>query len=69
MQYKNHHILPPAAFTKLITLDEVVVRLFGDLPVPRAIGAEAFAQLESFSQVRDADPSVARHRQRRLTFG
>jgi hypothetical protein len=31
---KNHHILPPAAFTKLITLDEVVERLFGDLPMP-----------------------------------
>jgi hypothetical protein len=28
---KNHHVLPPAAFTKLKTLDEVVVRLFGEL--------------------------------------
>ena len=28
---KNHHILPPAAFTKLKTLDEIVVRLFGEL--------------------------------------
>jgi hypothetical protein len=27
---KNHHILPPAAFIKLKTLDEVVVRLFGE---------------------------------------
>lgn len=30
---KNHHVLPPAAFTKLRTLEEVVVRLFGELPV------------------------------------
>lgn len=29
---KNHHVLPPAAFTKLKSIDEVVVRLFGDLP-------------------------------------
>ena len=29
---KNHHELPSAAFTKLKTLDEVVVRLFGELP-------------------------------------
>jgi hypothetical protein len=28
---KNHHELPPAAFTRLKTLDEVVARLFGDL--------------------------------------
>jgi hypothetical protein len=28
----NHHVLPPGAFTKLKTLDEVVVRLFGELP-------------------------------------
>ena len=28
----NHHVLPPAAFTKLKTLDEVVVRLFGEIP-------------------------------------
>jgi hypothetical protein len=28
---KNHHELPPAAFTKLKTLDEVVVRLFGEI--------------------------------------
>jgi hypothetical protein len=26
----NHHELPPRAFTKLKTLDEVVVRLFGE---------------------------------------
>lgn len=26
---KNHHVLPPAAFTKLKTLDEVVACLFG----------------------------------------
>jgi hypothetical protein len=30
---KNHHVLPPAAFTKLKTLDEVVARLFGELPI------------------------------------
>jgi len=29
---KNHHVLPPAAFTKLKTLDEVVARLFGEIP-------------------------------------
>jgi hypothetical protein len=29
---KNHHVLPPGAFTKLKTLDEVVVRLFGEIP-------------------------------------
>ncbi len=29
---KNLHQLPPAAFTKLKTVDEVVVRLFGELP-------------------------------------
>jgi hypothetical protein len=29
---KNHHVLPPAAFTKLKTLDEIVVRLFGEIP-------------------------------------
>lgn len=28
---KNHHVLPPAAFAKLKTLDEVVVRLFGNI--------------------------------------
>ncbi len=28
---KNHHVLPPAAFTKLISLDEVVAKLFGNL--------------------------------------
>jgi hypothetical protein len=28
---KNHHALPPAAFTKLKTLDEIVVRLFGEI--------------------------------------
>jgi hypothetical protein len=30
---KNHHVLPPSAFTTLNTVDEVVVRLFGELPV------------------------------------
>jgi|ERR1035437_295550 hypothetical protein len=30
---KNHHVLPPAAFTKLKTVEEVVERLFGELPV------------------------------------
>lgn len=29
---KNHHELPPAAFTKLNTLDEVIERLFGEIP-------------------------------------
>lgn len=29
---KNHHVLPPSAFTKLKTVDEVVVRLFGEIP-------------------------------------
>jgi len=29
---KNHHVLPPSAFTKLKTLDEVVVKLFGEIP-------------------------------------
>jgi hypothetical protein len=29
---KNHHELPTAAFTKLKTLDEVVTRLFEELP-------------------------------------
>jgi hypothetical protein len=29
---KNHHVLPPAAFIRLKTLDEVVVRLFGEIP-------------------------------------
>lgn len=29
---KNHHELPPSAFEKLKTLDDVVVRLFGELP-------------------------------------
>jgi hypothetical protein len=29
---KNHHELPAQAFTKLQTLDEVVERLFGELP-------------------------------------
>ncbi len=29
---KNHHSLPSSAFEKLSTLDEVVVRLFGELP-------------------------------------
>jgi hypothetical protein len=29
---KNHHQLPPSAFTRLQTLDEVIVRLFGDFP-------------------------------------
>ena len=28
---RNHHSLPPSAFEKLGTLDEVVMRLFGDL--------------------------------------
>jgi hypothetical protein len=28
---KNHHLLPTSAFTRLETLDEVVVRLFGAL--------------------------------------
>ena len=28
---KNHHELPAAAFTKLKTLDEVIVRLFGEI--------------------------------------
>ncbi|HEY6321021.1 MAG TPA: hypothetical protein VJA16_05630, partial [Thermoanaerobaculia bacterium] len=27
---KNHHVLPPEAFTKLKTLDEVVAQLFGE---------------------------------------
>jgi hypothetical protein len=27
---KHHHVLPPSVFTKLKTLDEVVVRLFGE---------------------------------------
>jgi hypothetical protein len=30
---KNHYILPPAAFTELKTLDEVIVQLFGKVPV------------------------------------
>jgi len=30
---KNHHVLPPAAFTKLKTLDELVVHLFGEIHV------------------------------------
>jgi hypothetical protein len=30
---KNHHILPRTAFIKLTKLDEVVARLFGELPV------------------------------------
>jgi hypothetical protein len=29
---KNHHVLPPAAFTKLKTLDDVVLCLFGEIP-------------------------------------
>jgi len=29
---KSHHVLPPAAFIRLKTLDEVVVRLFGEFP-------------------------------------
>ena len=29
---KNHHVLPPAAFTKLKSLDDVVAKLFGDDP-------------------------------------
>lgn len=28
---KNHHVLPPSAFAKLKTLDEIVVRLFGEI--------------------------------------
>jgi len=28
---KNHHDLPPSAFTKLATLDEVVLYLFGEI--------------------------------------
>lgn len=30
---KNHYILPTTAFTKLMTLDKVIVRLFGEVPV------------------------------------
>jgi hypothetical protein len=30
----NHHELPPAIFTKLTTFDDVVERLFGELPRP-----------------------------------
>jgi hypothetical protein len=30
---KNHHVLPAAAFIRLETLDEIVVRLFGEIPV------------------------------------
>jgi hypothetical protein len=30
---KKHHVLPPSAFTKLKTVDEVVVQLFVELPV------------------------------------
>jgi hypothetical protein len=29
---KNNHVLPPSAFAKVKTLDEIVVRLFGELP-------------------------------------
>jgi hypothetical protein len=31
---KNHHELPPTAFTRMKTVDEVVVRLFGDGSMP-----------------------------------
>jgi hypothetical protein len=30
---KNHYLLPPAAFIELKTLDEVIERLFGEVPV------------------------------------
>jgi len=28
---KTHHVLPPATFTKLKTLEEVVTQLFGEI--------------------------------------
>jgi hypothetical protein len=32
-QKRDQNVLPPGAFTKLKTLDEVVARLFGEFPI------------------------------------